>query len=391
MSQPTPCGRSWVPIVTGLVFLGCGGDEPLRVGDGPPASLVPATAAPSRGFVGNVLAPPSFRVRDASGGVLPGIAVTFRVDGGGTLATQEATTDGQGLASPGGWRLGEAPGTQRLTAEAAGQAGTYVVQAVAPPASGFSISVIFDGAAPSPDQRDTVMAAVHHWEELVIGDLPDMRLPEEVPSQCPLLLLYPRLNVDDLLIIVALRTLPIGTIGATVLCHRRADGGLPSVAFITVNPFAVGATAGLLRTLKHEIAHALGFGTIWSESLLRERGGDLRFFGRSAEAAFLLATGTGGSGVGVPVEMTGGTTLARSHWRESVLDRELLTPLAQAGDQPLSAITVASLRDLGYVVNDARADPFVAPGRAATSYPAREQTRGAVPVTGPRSLSRWVR
>jgi hypothetical protein len=251
--------------------------------------------------------------------------------------------------------------------------------------------VIFDGTPPTPEQRDTLLAAVQHWEELVIGDLPDMRVPEEVPSQCPLLLLYPLLNVDDLLIIIALRTLPLGTIGATVLCHRRAGGGLPSVAFITVNPVAVGATAGLLGTLKHEIAHALGFGTIWPEDLLRERSGDLRFVGRNAEAAFLLASGTGGAGVGVPLEMTGGPTLARSHWRESVLDRELLTPLAQSGAQPLSAITAGSLRDLGYLVNDARADPFVAPGKAAPPYPATPRDRRAplpVPSSHPQASSR---
>lgn len=117
--------------------------------------------------------------------------------------------------------------------------------------------------------------------------------------------------------------------------------------------------------MEHEIAHALGAGTAWPAGLLREPGGDLRFLGRSAEAAFHLALGwsAGPAGEGVPVEMGGGSAVARSHWRESVLDRELLTPFSEAAfsapvEQPLSAITVSSLRDLGYVVDDSKTDRF---------------------------------
>lgn len=355
-----------------LTLASCGGTETLEVGTGPPARLVLATAATASAFAENVVAPPAVRVLDAAGRVLPGVAVTFRVEGGGDLATARATTNAEGLASPGGWRLGAAPGTQRLIAEAGDHSVDYVVQVAPEPAGSFRINVIFDGDAPSPEEREAVLAATARWETLIVGDLPDMRLPEDVPAECPLLLLYPFLNVDDLLIIVSLRNLPVGTIGTTVLCHRRPGGGLPSVASIKINPTAAAQSSGLFRGMLHEIGHALGFGTIWPESLLRDRSGDLRFLGRNAEAAYLLTFGgSGDAGAGVPVETGGGTALARSHWRESVFDRELLTPYSQNADQPLSAITAASLRDLGYVVNDARADPYARPGVASPHRIAR--------------------
>lgn len=40
-------------------------------------------------------------------------------------------------------------------------------------------------------------------------------------------------------------------------------------------------------------------------------------------------------------------------------------------EQPLSAITVASLRDLGYLVDDARADRFQAGATAPRKVPER--------------------
>jgi hypothetical protein len=60
----------------------------------------------------------------------------------------------------------------------------------------------------------------------------------------------------------------------------------------------------------------------------------------------------------VPVENTGEVGTADSHWRETVLGSELMTGfIAQAGN-PLSAVTVRSLADLGYVVNVAGADTY---------------------------------
>lgn len=59
----------------------------------------------------------------------------------------------------------------------------------------------------------------------------------------------------------------------------------------------------------------------------------------------------------VPVEQGGGTGTRCSHWSEACLQTELMTGYLNSGVlAPLSRITIASLRDLGYSVNYAAAD-----------------------------------
>jgi hypothetical protein len=91
----------------------------------------------------------------------------------------------------------------------------------------------------------------------------------------------------------------------------------------------------------------------------------------SLSALFGLAGPTGFLGTAVPVENTGGEGTAYAHWRESVFGSELMTGWLNAGSNPLSALTIAQFRDLGYVVNDALGDgySFAAAIRAAGSEP----------------------
>ena len=113
----------------------------------------------------------------------------------------------------------------------------------------------------------------------------------------------------------------------------------------------------------------------WSlQGLLTGRGsGNPYFTGQSARMAFAAAAQTSGgfAGNSVPVEGTGGPGTRDSHWRESVFTNELMTGFLNAGVNPLSAITIASLRDQGYVVDDSGADDFsfAAALRAAADQP----------------------
>jgi hypothetical protein len=59
------------------------------------------------------------------------------------------------------------------------------------------------------------------------------------------------------------------------------------------------------------------------------------------------------------VENTGGGGTRDGHWRETVFGRELMTGFFNGGvANPLSAVTATSMRDLGYVVDDSRADLY---------------------------------
>jgi hypothetical protein len=65
------------------------------------------------------------------------------------------------------------------------------------------------------------------------------------------------------------------------------------------------------------------------------------------------------SGTPVPVHNADGPGSRDSHWRESILGRELMTPRLNSGlANPLSRLTAASLQDMGYVVNLAGADMY---------------------------------
>jgi hypothetical protein len=68
-----------------------------------------------------VLAPPTVKVTDSLGSPMAGIAVQFTVTaGGGTVLASSANTDASGLASCGGWTLGDSPGPNAMTASSQG-------------------------------------------------------------------------------------------------------------------------------------------------------------------------------------------------------------------------------------------------------------------------------
>jgi hypothetical protein len=126
--------------------------------------------------------------------------------------------------------------------------------------------------------------------------------------------------------------------------------------------------------LKHEMAHVLGFGTIWQDLnlLTGTRGSDPRFTGAKASAEYRALFGV--SDRSVPVEATGGSGTALSHWRETTFGHELMTGWDDAGFNPMSRVTVASMADIGYTVNMAAADPFTPPRASSLAGSGFSQT-----------------
>jgi hypothetical protein len=124
--------------------------------------------------------------------------------------------------------------------------------------------------------------------------------------------------------------------------------------------------SGLLeQVIIHEMGHVLGFGTLWNTSpngfLVGGGTADPYFDGAAAIAAFDAAGGDARTDPKVPVENTGGPGTRDGHWRETVHNSELMTGWIESGGatNPLSAITIASLADMGYAVNMNAADPYV--------------------------------
>jgi hypothetical protein len=109
--------------------------------------------------------------------------------------------------------------------------------------------------------------------------------------------------------------------------------------------------------------HVLGFGTLWSQAgyLAGSTGNTPSFTGPGARSAF--NTYNGGAtypNAPVPVEGSSGSPgTDYSHWREADFDDELMTGFLDGRvANPFSATTVASMADMGYVVDLTRADPF---------------------------------
>jgi hypothetical protein len=274
-------------------------------------------------------------------------------------------TDHDGMASLYGWRLGT-DGSQSVTLTA-GSLAPFVFSATAtdPPPSAFTIEVRYTKGTPTTTQRTAFEQAAARWSQVILGDLDNIPINEAATSCSPAL----DETIDDVLIIVELTEIDgVGKIlGGASPCWIRDDNLLTVVGRMRfdVADLPDMETRGLLSdVILHEMGHVLGIGSLWDLQNLLQGGGGANplFTGATAQAAFQWAAGpTGYNGQPVPVENSGGAGTRDSHWRESVARNELMTGYIDVGGNPLSAFTATSLRDQGYLVNDAVADAFTLP------------------------------
>ncbi|WP_052249375.1 leishmanolysin-related zinc metalloendopeptidase [Tateyamaria sp. ANG-S1] len=153
----------------------------------------------------------------------------------------------------------------------------------------------------------------------------------------------------------------LGQAGPTVL---RPDTELPVVGIMEFDQADVETLEAENRfedVVLHEMAHVLGFGTLWARKGLIAGTGtmDPRFVGPSATREFADLDPAGGQAV--PVANTGGPGTREGHWRELVFGNELMTGFLSGEVRPLSRLTLGSFEDLGYAVDYAAADPFDLP------------------------------
>lgn len=335
-----------------------------------PASIVGTTVPSTGAFFGNFASIlPAVTVTDVDGKPVAGVTVTFSItEGNGLLIGGSPRTDFLGRASTAAWRFG-ASGNQvvRGTLSALPPV-DFTVTPADVPASQFHIDVRYPGTQPTPGQQAAFDAAVARWQSVIIGDLQDIDSLTFTPSSfCPGAPAISGEDIDDVLIFADLVTIDGagGVLGRAGPCLIRTAGRLTAMGIMQfdVADLATLETNGRLNdVILHEMAHVLGFGTLWNElGLLQGGGGSDPFFtGPSAGGAFLAAVlaGTSFTGNAVPVENLGGLGTRDAHWRKATVANELMTGSISLGNSPLSAFSLASLRDLGYVVNDAVADPF---------------------------------
>jgi hypothetical protein len=342
---------------------------------GPAASVTPAAGEGQSAAAGTqVSIDPAVRVTDAFGNPVSGASVVFAVtSGGGSVTGANRNTTSSGFATVGSWTLGATPGANSLTATVAGGsiAGNPVIFNATGtgdgPASGYDIVVRFNaGSVPTAAQQGAFDAAEDRWEEVVIGDLPDV--PVDRPtgtcsSTSPI-----NETVDDLLILVTLEAIdgPGGVLGSAGPCLIRSGSDLPlagSMRFDTADLTGLESSGLLEEVVLHEMGHVLGVGSLWRRfgflaDPSQSGGVDPHFTGAQAIAAFNALGGSGYTGAKVPVEDTGGSGTADAHWRETIFDKEVMTGWIDAGTNPLSAVTVSSLSDHGYTTDPDSSEPL---------------------------------
>ena len=226
--------------------------------------------------------------------------------------------------------------------------------------SAYKIEVRFLGGL-TTTQKNAFKKAADRWTQVITGDLPSVIVGGEV--------------IDDLLIEAQGVAIDgsgkiLGQAGPTNLRPATAGASafLPAkgiMSFDTADLADMEAEGTLVDVITHEMGHVIGIGTIWTLKGLLAGGGTAnpRFTGANARRAFGDLRGTGPTAV--PVENIGGAGTRDGHWRESVFKNELMSGFISEADNPLSRLTVASLKDLGYRVNLAAAEAYSLPNLQA--------------------------
>jgi hypothetical protein len=373
---------------------GCGSSTDDGGGNVGPATKIAATTTTTQNALTSqaVGVKPSVKVTDANNFGVDNVTVTFAVTaGGGSITGATPQTSGGGIATVGSWTMGPNVGVNTLTATVTGLTGSPVIFTAnaATVVSNFNIQLQYL-QAPTVAQKAAFDDAAARWSRVVTGDLTDV-IVNKAANACgvgdPAMT---NQTVDDLVIFVAL--VPIDGVGKTLgqagPCFIRNSNKLTVIGimkFDTADLANMQANGILNDVVLHEMAHVLGYGSIWDDptkNFLATPSSvcnppppppanpctvppptcDTHFTGSAAITAFNNTNGGNAyTGAKVPVENTCGAGTADAHWRESVFDNELMTGFISGTPNPMSLTTIASLQDLGYSVNSLEADPFTIP------------------------------
>ena len=223
---------------------------------------------------------------------------------------------------------------------------------------GFDIALVFTDAV-AHTYRPTIEAATATWMQILRGtEWEDISF--DSPQDCRGIEIDLE-TVDDMVVVVDAFAMDgdLGTVARAGTCTRRADSS-PVLGYVSFDEVDIGtlqAYDDLEEIMLHELTHVLGFGFRWVLLGLLDQDHDPEFdphfTGSRARAAFDAAGGTNYTGAKVPTEP------GQGHWRDSVFGRELMNSFLYVNRrEPLSAITLEALVDMGFWVDVSYADEF---------------------------------
>ena len=326
---------------------------------------------------------PRVRAEDEAGNPVADTRVTFSASGDSRVDPGEVTTDSAGFAAVDRWILGRTPGTTyTLTASVANADGTSATATFSAEAMPAIYDIELEHVTSSlltASQREAFEEAERFWESAITANLSWSTLPRSSLARC---LSENQMSgdipgdrvVDDLLIYVEIKEIDgrSGVFGGAGPCQIREGNSLPAVGvmfFDIADLDSMEANDQLEETIVHEMAHVIGFGTLWShlnllqDSARADRNANTHFTGAAAKAAFDEIRGNNYTDSDlVPVQHQGGVGVWNGHWRELVFRSELMTPFPDRGPNPMSVVSLASFVDIGYPeVDYSVADEYVLP------------------------------
>jgi Leishmanolysin len=299
-----------------------------------------------------------FRATDSrAANVVVTVPSVSRAAGGASSTASALSSTGLGMAVP----LGAASSTVKPSVL---NSDTTQMSDTTPKVPGFQIDLRFVVEV-SPRVKAAFEAAQRLWQTAITGDIPDVTFRKD--GSCAGNVVSGA--VDDLVIFVDVRDIDgKGKIlGGARPCAVRTKSLLPvsGVMQFDVADLEDFAQMGRLEEVViHEMAHVLGFGSLWQDLdlLANPTEGtspeDTAFLGKHAIDALNAVGGTSYQGAKVPVENTGGDGTVNAHWRDAVLGNELMTSYLSDKPGVLSRISLGALEDVGYQVDYAQAEDY---------------------------------
>lgn len=295
-------------------------------------------------------------LRDEAGERLPATMVAWR-----SMAPDVATVDSEGVFTA--QRRGVAAvevtlNGRRARTEIRVTEGEYPVL--------FPITLV-PQARVSEDVLRAAQRAVARWQQVIaqtVGQWTPTRQDSAQAGRCFSTAQPFSGNWQGLTVYLVEGHLPSPTVGRGGPCTNRPSvtgelfQGLPIEGVVELDSAFVAGTRQSLGgerlredLLMHELGHVLGIGTLWPGfDGFRHLAGDASapvFTGAQAAAASAALGFPPGL---VPVQGGAVSDGGRGHWRTSVYGAEIMTHVLSQSGGVLSAITIASLADLGFIV-----------------------------------------
>lgn len=238
----------------------------------------------------------------------------------------------------------------------------------------YDIEVRFFGPAMSSDHQTLFTNAANRILQIVRGDLVAAARPSQPVNlnDCPNVTedIFIQQQIDDVIIYASIRSIDGagGVLASAGPCFTRptSTGAMTAIGVMSfdaadLNTLSQGGN--LQDVITHEMLHVLGVGTLWaSHGLIADTGtASPRYLGAQARAGCVATGGATACANHVPVEGTPAAVGTRdAHWRENTFNQEMMTGFLDS-NTPISAITVGALKDLGFTVDDSKADAYSVP------------------------------